>query len=215
MPKIDSWAARVTRSVAWQVHRHRKALGWSAQKLSDACAELGLEFPRSTLADLESGRRAHVSVAELLVLARALDVPPLLLLFPVGAEEETEVLPGEPRPSFRAAQWFAGAGPYPAEGDAGVVTGVTAENAGAAAPLVLYREHDRFYEAEIIALEEAMDADDRAAAGGPDARTLAAGAAALRQMAAGYRAQQERLRDQARALGIKPPDPVRRGMVTS
>jgi transcriptional regulator with XRE-family HTH domain len=206
MPETDSWAARFTRGVAAEIQRRRKELGWSAQKLSDECAGLGMEFPRSTLADLETGRRVQLSVAELVVLARALSIPPLLLIFPVGTQDETELLPGITRPVFRSAQWFAGAAFFPGPDDAGVVTTVSAETAWPGQPLVLYREHDRFFEADQRAMASAMELDMTAALGSPDAGKFTAGASAERQLAAGFRAERERLRDQARALGFRPPD---------
>lgn len=82
----------------------------SAQDLSDACGELGLTFSRSAIANLESGRRPTVSVAELLVLGKALGVPPMLLVLPLGQEnaEEVEVLPGVTMDTWEAVQWFDG-----------------------------------------------------------------------------------------------------------
>lgn len=80
----------------------------SAQRLSEACGELGLSIPRSVLANLESGRRETVSVAELLVLAAALEVPPLQLLFPVGYAEEVEPLPGVKVTPYDAVLWGRG-----------------------------------------------------------------------------------------------------------
>ncbi len=207
MPETDSWAARFTRFVAEQIRHERKARGWSAQKLSDACAELGMEFPRTTLADLESGRRAHISLAELLVLARALDIPPLWLIFPVGAEAETEVLPCQRRASFRAAQWFSGEGPFPGPDDADTVTVTGPRNSGPAWPLALYRAHDRAFEEEMRAMTLARDMDERAATAASDAEreAFAAAADAQRRVAEGYRAGGDRLRKEARERGIDPP----------
>jgi transcriptional regulator with XRE-family HTH domain len=205
MPETDAWAARFTRGVAAEIQRRRKELGWSAQKLSDECAALGMEFPRSTLADLENGRRVQLSVAELIVLARALSIPPLLLIFPVGTQEETELLPGITRPVFRAAQWFDGSAFFPGPDDVGVVTTIRPDTACPAQPLVLYREHDRLFEAEMKVMEDAMELDAIAAAGGQAAERFAAGANAERQLAAGFRAQREHFRDLARTLGFRPP----------
>ena len=207
MPETDSWAAGFTRSVAGQIHRHRKARGWSAQRLSDACAELGMEFPRTTLADLETGRRGHISVAELLVLARALDVPPLLLMFPVGTEAETEVLPGQSRPAFRAAQWFTGEGSFPGPDDADTVIPADPQNCGAAWPLALYRARDRVFEEEMRAMAHAKNMDERAAASATDAEREAftAAATAQRLVAEGFRMRGEQLREEAREQGIVPP----------
>jgi hypothetical protein len=47
-------------------------------------------------------------VPELLILADVLGVPPLMLLFPVGWEQATEVLPGTVADPWHAAQWFMG-----------------------------------------------------------------------------------------------------------
>lgn len=52
----------------------------SAQALSDRTADLGLRVPRSTIADMETGRRRHVAVHELLMLAAALGTTPSDLL---------------------------------------------------------------------------------------------------------------------------------------
>ena len=81
----------------------------SAQQLADRTRELGLHVIRSVIANLENGRRDNISVAELVILARALDVPPVLLLYPVGCEDTVEVSPGEQLPPWDALQWFTGA----------------------------------------------------------------------------------------------------------
>src|SRR6266516_5250756 len=72
------WQKRLTRSIAREIRRHRRALGLSAQKLADRCEQLGFAVPRSVIANLENGYREALSVAELLVLAFALDIPPAL-----------------------------------------------------------------------------------------------------------------------------------------
>jgi hypothetical protein len=100
----------VARLVAREVRRHRmmRRPRMSVQKLADATAELGMEIPRSVLANLESGRRDTVSVAEVLVLAAALDVSPIELIFPVGFDEGTEMLPGRKVYPLDAVRWFTG-----------------------------------------------------------------------------------------------------------
>jgi transcriptional regulator with XRE-family HTH domain len=106
-------------AIAAEVRRHRVERGMSAQQLSDACAELGLPIARAVLANLESGRRGTVSVPELFVLAKALGVPPLMLLFPVGRSEFMEVLPGREMDTWAAAKWFTGEGPFLSREDDG------------------------------------------------------------------------------------------------
>jgi len=80
----------------------------SAQDLADACGELGVPIARSTLADLENGRRDRLSVHELLVLSAALQAPPVELATPLGRAERVEILPGIERPTWEAARWFRG-----------------------------------------------------------------------------------------------------------
>ena len=80
----------------------------STQKLADRTAELGMAIPRSVLANLESGRRETVSVAEVLVLAAALNVAPIELMCPVGFDKQTEMLPGRMMDPPDAMRWFTG-----------------------------------------------------------------------------------------------------------
>lgn len=107
------WPERLVEVIAGEVKRHRQRRGLSAQQLADACARLGLPIQRSVLANLESGRRANLSVPELLVLAAALNVAPVLLVFPVGSQELSEFRPGMKVDTWRAAQWFGGQGEDP------------------------------------------------------------------------------------------------------
>lgn len=88
------WSAQLTRLIAGQVRRYRRRRGMSAQDLADCCAKLGLEISRSTLADLENGRRAALTVAELFVFSAALGVPPIELALPAGRQNTVEIVPG-------------------------------------------------------------------------------------------------------------------------
>lgn len=90
------------------MRRLRKAQGLSAQQVSDATAKLGAPMPRTVLSNLENGRRGNITVAEVLVLARVLKVPPATLIFPLGREERAEPLPDQwVEPSW-AIDWLAG-----------------------------------------------------------------------------------------------------------
>lgn len=80
----------------------------SAQALSDRCGELGLLLPRPVLSNLENGRRDSISLGEILILAAALDVPPLQLVVPVGYCEDIEILPDLRVPVWDAAKWIDG-----------------------------------------------------------------------------------------------------------
>lgn len=114
----DDWPSRLARMIAAQLQHRRKALGLSGRELGERCAQLGFPIHRSVIANLENGRRPVVSVAELLVLAAALDdVPPLRLLAPLdngGVEvlpdQHVEVLPGQAVNPWEAAGRLAGMG---------------------------------------------------------------------------------------------------------
>ena len=70
------WSARLVGGVAAELRRLRTERKMSNQKLADACMEIGFDIPRAVLANLELRRRETITVPELLVIARGLDVPP-------------------------------------------------------------------------------------------------------------------------------------------
>src|ERR1700757_3524960 len=80
----------------------------SAQWLADETERLGYPISRAAIANYESGRKKGLDVAELLVLAAALRIPPLTLLFPQLPDGPVEVLPGVQTTSWDAAAWFSG-----------------------------------------------------------------------------------------------------------
>lgn len=129
-PEPD-WSTRLAFSIAHEVRRHRLAQGLSAQQLSDRCAEAGMPIQRSVLANLESGRRTTVTVAEVLVIARALGLPPGVLLFPVGYVADFEILPGGWQEPHVGLDWFGGQLAFSSD-DAGSLKD---------SPLALIREH--------------------------------------------------------------------------
>jgi len=98
----------MVKRIAGEVRRYRLARGMSTQQLADACSDLGLPIKRTVLSNLESGYRETITVPELLVLARALGVPPIRLLFPLGAKPKLEVLPGRTVDTEAAMLWFTG-----------------------------------------------------------------------------------------------------------
>lgn len=200
----DPWAVSLTRSIGKEIERHRKAKEprWSAQRLADECTSLGMETPRDVIVDLETGRRKSISVAELAVIAAALGVPPVLLLFGVGTEETAEVLPGRHVPAFRAAQWFSGEGPLPETGrwlpDQGWVT----------MPLTWYRDHDRKVLDEVSALTMAGVAAGAAeTASSADRERLLAAADRELERARQLHDQGRTLREQIDLAGYLPPVP--------
>jgi hypothetical protein len=80
----------------------------SGQWLSDETARTGHRVPRTTISELENGKRKAVSTAELCLLAWALKVPPIRLLYPNLPDGPVEIIPGRTVPSVVAATWFSG-----------------------------------------------------------------------------------------------------------
>lgn len=104
----DDWSTRTADAIGRRVRDLRRARKLTVQQLSDALAEHGVIINRPVLSNLENGTRHTVSAAELMVLARALDVPPLLLILPLGSSEQVEVLPGVVDDAWTAYRWFVG-----------------------------------------------------------------------------------------------------------
>jgi transcriptional regulator with XRE-family HTH domain len=115
-PGRSTWSTEVARTVARQVRYWRGRRRLSAQALAIRTKALGHEVPRSVLANLENGRRDALGFADLLVLAAALDVPPVLLFAALGYEREVEVLPELRVAPWEARGWFHGAIDPPYEG---------------------------------------------------------------------------------------------------
>lgn len=103
----------------------------SARELSVACGKIGLDISRSTLADLENGRRVTLTVAELLVIAAALEIPPLRLIVPLN-RESAELLPGHETNPWAAMQEF------------------TSEPGNPDDPFALLAEHERLLSYDLL-----------------------------------------------------------------
>jgi hypothetical protein len=80
----------------------------SAQWLSDETEKAGFRIPRTTISEIEGGKRKTVSTAELSVLAWALKVSPSRLLFPGQPDATVEIIPGVSVSSIDAVLWFSG-----------------------------------------------------------------------------------------------------------
>lgn len=104
----EDWQRHVARVAGREVLRHRSRRKLSAPQLADRTAALGMPVPRSVLADLESGRKDTITVAEVLVIAAALGVAPADLISPVGFDEQIELLPGRMMDPLQAAKWVYG-----------------------------------------------------------------------------------------------------------
>ncbi len=100
------WAEGLAARVAREVTRFRGAN--SAQWVSDRTADLGYRVSRSVIADLENGRRRYVTVHELVMLAGALSVSPLDLLYGDNNGAEVEFSPNQCMMRLTAIQQFSG-----------------------------------------------------------------------------------------------------------
>ena len=100
------WAADQATRVGGELKRLRGRR--SGQWLSDRTVELGYRVPRTTISELENGKRKYVSTAELAILARALDTAPIALLYAPPYQDEIDLLPGQASTSWSAAKWFSG-----------------------------------------------------------------------------------------------------------
>lgn len=116
---VDTWENRHVAQIGAAVQRRRKALKLSAQQLSALTDQLGLKLTRQSITDMENGRRRYVTTAELAILAVALKIPPILLLFPGFPDGLVEVVPGTETRSEDAASWFSGTWPGPSPGSPG------------------------------------------------------------------------------------------------
>lgn len=69
-----------TQVVAVRVRKLRTKRGWSAAELAQRMKAAGIPWERIVVTKLETGRRAAVSVDELLALAAVLNCPPVMLM---------------------------------------------------------------------------------------------------------------------------------------
>lgn len=102
-PEVKAWEVRQAGRVGKTVQRLRNELGLTAVQLSERTRQLGYPISRVAISKIESNSRAgKLDVAEWLVLADALDVPPGALLYPDLPDGDVEVMPGRVLPSWIA-----------------------------------------------------------------------------------------------------------------
>ncbi|WP_285031981.1 helix-turn-helix transcriptional regulator [Mycolicibacterium sp. lyk4-40-TYG-92] len=100
---VDGWRKRIGKAL----EDARKRSGLSAVQLSARTRELQVPVHRVAITKLESGER-DITVAELLVLAMALNTAPVGLLCPGPYGKNVALLPGVETSQFVAAQWISG-----------------------------------------------------------------------------------------------------------
>jgi transcriptional regulator with XRE-family HTH domain len=92
----------------------RKRAKITGKQLADRTIELGYPIPHATIANIENGRRESLTVQELAVLARALAVPPVMLMYDTDPGPElVEVLPERHVTPFQATEWYTGEAALP------------------------------------------------------------------------------------------------------
>jgi transcriptional regulator with XRE-family HTH domain len=101
------------------VSTRRKALKLTASEVARRTTELGYPVSRGAIAQIESNSRSgKVDVAEVLVLAAALDIPPVLLLFPqLSTDGGADVIPGFHAKEDDAVRWMSGEVSFPQKYD--------------------------------------------------------------------------------------------------
>jgi transcriptional regulator with XRE-family HTH domain len=104
----DDWSKQLTARVAEQLRRFRKEAGLTVAQVAQLCTEHGLAVPGTTITNLENGRRHSVDLAEFLVLAEVLGVPPINILFPLDTAPTVDVLPGQQVSTWAGLAWFTG-----------------------------------------------------------------------------------------------------------
>jgi transcriptional regulator with XRE-family HTH domain len=108
--------------VAQQVNRLRKNARLNREALAERCKHLGEALTAEAIANIENGRRGpdgkrrrEVTVDELAALARALSVPPLALICPLGRQSQVDLRDGTAVDTWDLAQWIRGERPLSGE----------------------------------------------------------------------------------------------------
>ncbi|WP_435178881.1 helix-turn-helix domain-containing protein [Actinacidiphila sp. bgisy145] len=192
------WPAALTARIAHGLREARKAAGLTMGDVARGCAERGLaEITEHSLKNLETGRKSSLAIADFLVLADVLGVPPVTLLFPLGTSAAVEVLPGRQVSTWDALAWFTGEAPTSQPAPEG-----TAQNL-----LDTFRTHGELVAAATASTTLAKQRRRAASTTLDRARR-----AALLERAAGYEenafedcADLRAFRDRMRGSGLVPP----------
>jgi len=108
----DDWEVRFTKGVVQNIARYRDLRGFTTADLAAACNAIYGEadhIKASTLNGLFAGKRKSIGIAEILVFALALNVPPIALLF-ASDNRQIEVSPGQTGEThaIEGLTWFTG-----------------------------------------------------------------------------------------------------------
>jgi transcriptional regulator with XRE-family HTH domain len=108
----DEWETTFTKQVIRNIARYKDERKLSTQQLAAAYSEIAgseSEIKPTTLNNLLAGKRARISITEIMLFAQALNVPPIALIFSTN-NTNVVVSPRQfaPAQSFDAVQWFNG-----------------------------------------------------------------------------------------------------------
>ncbi len=104
----DEIAAPITRVIAKRVRSLRQEQNLNGPAFAKRLEDHGLNWNRTTLAKFETMRRASVTVQELLALALALNVPPVMLLADPRAVDQVPITADASLPAWSALLWMIG-----------------------------------------------------------------------------------------------------------
>jgi transcriptional regulator with XRE-family HTH domain len=107
---VNPWMKALAGRMGARVAILRTEHGMTGRALAARCTQLGLEIKPAVLSTIETGARDSISVAEMLVLARAIGVAPMDLLAPLDAET-VEFTPGCVTSPHDARAWINGDSP--------------------------------------------------------------------------------------------------------
>ena len=101
------WADRLSAQVGRNIAATRARLGISAQRLSNTLSAMGAPVSRAAISQIENGGR-RISLAEVLAIALALQVPPVELIYDYRAAK-VEAAPGHDDTTYADAwAWVSG-----------------------------------------------------------------------------------------------------------
>lgn len=124
----EAWSSSWTAGIGERLRAARRVAGLSTQEIADRTAALGYPMARASIANLETRPREKIYLQDVAVLAAALGVSPLEILYPLEVSivpaatptpvgvirrgvlknTSTQVLPGRTERAPAAAAWFTG-----------------------------------------------------------------------------------------------------------
>lgn len=113
MPNIDedarAWQLEWSGRIGHAVQQRRKALGLTAGQLATRTEALGYPINRVAISKIEGNNRAgKMDVAEVAILGAALNIPPVMLLYPGLPHTSYRDLPNSEHTALDALLWFTG-----------------------------------------------------------------------------------------------------------